>query len=226
MTLCCVTWCQLLSFFNMAPYPDLEPAQATSSPLGPDSKPPGNPKVWIIPAVVGGGVLVTALFVWAVLAIKQRRKLKNARDTDPYLPRPDFSKRRKMSAAERVEEEEKQRIIMIRKSLASRSWGTESDTSRRDSRTSHNSQARQPIPEDPEEDEPAKLKEDWKAWEAQIQRSATLEQHPAAVEEAQKLAKPRPSRSRSPHSRNPLLDQSPGTPPRSPRLSPTNLEQT
>jgi len=210
----------------MAPYPDAQLVRATSTPLGPNSKPPGNPKVWIIPAVIGGGVLVTALFVWAVLAIKQRRKIKNARDADPYLPHPDFSKRRKMSAAERVEEEEKQRIIMIRKSLASRSWGTESDTSRCDSRTSHNSQARQPIPEDPEEDEPAKLKEDWKAWEAQIRRSATLEQHPAAVDDAEKLAKPLPSRSRSPHSRNPLLSQPPGTPPRSPRLSPTNLEQT
>jgi len=210
----------------MAPYPEVEPIRATSTPLGPGTKPPGNPKVWIIPAVVGGGVLITACLVWAVLAIKRRRKIKNARDVDPYLTCPDVSRRRKMSAAERIEEEEKQRIIMIRKSLASRSWGTESDTSRRNSRTSHNSQVRRPIAEDPEEDEPAKLKEDWKAWEAQIMRSATLEQHPAAVDEAEKLAKPRPPRSRSPHCRNPLLNRSPGTPPESPRLSPTSPEQT
>jgi len=206
----------------MAPFPDVQPAGAISTPLGSGSKPPSNPKVWIIPAVVGGGVLMAALLVWAVLAIKKRRKAKEAEGLDPYLTRPDFSKKRKLSAAERVEEEEKQRIIMIRKSLASRSWGTESDTSRRESRTSNNSQAWPTIPEDTEEEEPAKLKEDWKAWEAQLQRSTTLEQHPAAVDGADKMAKPRTSRSQSPHSRNPLLGRFPGMPPR----SPTSLGQT
>ncbi|KAL0936012.1 uncharacterized protein CTRU02_208227 [Colletotrichum truncatum] len=52
---------------------------------------------------------------------KKSRQFREACKRDPYLTRKEFSRRRKLSTLERLEEEELQRNIMIRKSLASRS---------------------------------------------------------------------------------------------------------
>ncbi|KZL63079.1 transcription factor tfiib [Colletotrichum incanum] len=51
---------------------------------------------------------------------KKNAQFREACRRDPYLTRKEFVRRRKLSAIERLEEEEMQRIIMIRKSLASR----------------------------------------------------------------------------------------------------------
>ena len=63
--------------------------------------------------------------------------------------------------------------------------------------------------------EPKPLKDDWKAYEAELQRETSRERHPAAESEtaAQETGLTRPTRSLSP-SRSPLLTQLPGTPPR------------
>ncbi|TDZ20831.1 Transcription initiation factor IIB [Colletotrichum orbiculare MAFF 240422] len=52
---------------------------------------------------------------------RKSRQFREACKRDPYLTRKEFSRRRKLSAVQRLEEEEMQRNIMIRKSLASRS---------------------------------------------------------------------------------------------------------
>ncbi|GKT48232.1 uncharacterized protein ColSpa_08413 [Colletotrichum spaethianum] len=51
---------------------------------------------------------------------KKNAQFREACRRDPYLTRKEFVRRRKLSAVERLEEEELQRSIMIRKSLASR----------------------------------------------------------------------------------------------------------
>lgn len=51
---------------------------------------------------------------------KKNRQFREACKRDPYLTRKEFTRRRKLSALERLEEEELQRSIMIRKSLASK----------------------------------------------------------------------------------------------------------
>ncbi|KAI8150655.1 Transcription initiation factor IIB [Colletotrichum sp. SAR 10_70] len=51
---------------------------------------------------------------------KKNRQFREACKRDPYLTRKEFTRRRKLSALERLEEEELQRSIMIRKSLANK----------------------------------------------------------------------------------------------------------
>ena len=179
---------------------------------------------WVIPVIVAGVILLSALTIWAFVYFNRRREFGKARSQEPYLSRPEFDKRRKMSSAEKLEEEEKQRIIMIRKSLASRSWASSAgsaSSSRRVSQISEGQQHERPtIPEMVEAEmedhrEPKPLKDDWKAYEAELQRETSRERHPAAESEtaAQEMGLTRPTRSLSP-SRSPLLTQLPGTPPR------------
>ncbi|KAM7216351.1 hypothetical protein V8F06_008273 [Rhypophila decipiens] len=174
-----------------------------------------SPVMWITAAIVVGIVVIGGLIMFTILYLHKRRQFRKARQRDPYLSKGDFIKRRKMSAADVYEEDEQQRKAMIRKSLATRSMNSlESQFSRTSSRIETESFEM--------EEETANLRDDWKAWEARVQRERTLsgEQHPLAPELAPELAIPRPTRSRSP-SRGPLLgQQAPSPPPRHPgRLS-------
>ncbi|KAK0645757.1 hypothetical protein B0T16DRAFT_390312 [Cercophora newfieldiana] len=167
---------------------------------------------WVIPVIVAGVLVIAVLTICAFVYINRRCEYGKARAQEPYLSRPEFDKRRKMSQAEKLEEEEKQRIIMIRKSLASRSWdGSAADSaasSRRVSQISSNQgqqHERPAIPEvsDEEDDEhePKPLKDDWKAYEAEVMRETSLERHPAAETDTATT--------------RPLLKQEvPGSPPR------------
>ncbi len=183
--------------------------------------------VWIIPVLIAGIVIITAFIVCVIIALNNRRRYKRAQTENPYLTPEEFSKRRKLSAAGQFEEEERKRRSMIRKSLASRSWDSvESNASRRTSQTSHLSQGELPnfvVIEDPEEEEePVRLKEDWKAWEARMQRERSMsgERHPAvdAVPVTDLPVIPTASRPRSPI-RSPPRSPPPGSlvpPPRHP----------
>ncbi|TDZ71947.1 Transcription initiation factor IIB [Colletotrichum trifolii] len=74
--------------------------------------------------IVVVAVCVSAIMSAVLFYIFDRRKSRQFREAckrDPYLTRKEFSRRRKLSAVQRLEEEEMQRNIMIRKSLASRS---------------------------------------------------------------------------------------------------------
>ena len=181
----------------------------TTTPYGDaiDSDAHGGSTIWIIPTVVAGGVVITALLVWALVGFSRRRQYRKAREKDLCLTQTEFVKRRKMSATKRLEEEERQRVIMIRKSLASRESGSLASQSRRTSAGSESSQLSQVdrvVAEEREDEaEPKALKEDWKSWEARMQRSVYPNQHPAA-DPVPDLAMPRPSRPHSP-SHSPLL---------------------
>jgi len=171
---------------------------------------------WLIPVIVVGVLLLAACAIWGFVSYNRRREYGKARAQEPYLSRPEFNKRRKMSQAEKVQEEEKQRIIMIRKSLASRSWdgsaaGDSAPSSRRVSQISNQGQQheRPAIPEvDDEEDddinnnEPKPLKDAWKEYEAEVMRETSLERHPAAAETDAATTRPL------------LKQEGPGTPPR------------
>ncbi|KAK0627580.1 hypothetical protein B0T14DRAFT_493643 [Immersiella caudata] len=148
---------------------------------------------WAVPVIVVGVLIVTALTIWGFVVFNRRREYGKARAQEPYLSRPEFDKRRKMSQAEKLEEEEKQRIIMIRKSLASRSWdGSQADSapsSRRVSQISNQNQTptipeAAEVPGEEEDNEPRPLKGDWKAYEAEVMRESSLERHPASDTDA------------------------------------------
>jgi len=197
-------------------------------------------QAWVIPVIVVSVIFITGLLVFVFIFFARRSEYIRAREKEPYLTRSEFAKRRKLSEAARLEEEEKQRIIMIRKSLASRSWDSAASnaSSRRlsgasgTSGTSETCGLTQPEPSqqrgrvpahraefaDDDDDEPRPLREDWKAWEARMQSRLSLGRHPAA-EPAPELLPPRQmsrSRALSP-SHSPLLaPRTPPVPPRNP----------
>ncbi|KAK3319082.1 hypothetical protein B0H66DRAFT_256539 [Apodospora peruviana] len=176
-----------------------------------------SPGMWVTAVIVVGIVVIGGLVMFTILFFNKRNQYRKARQRDPYLSRGEFMKQRKMSAADRFQEEERQRITMIRKSLATRSLNS---LESRSSRTNSLGQLQQESIE-MDEEESGRLKDDWKEWEARMQRERALsgERHPAATLMAD-LPIPQQSRSRSP-SRSPLM------PPLSPkasqpgRLSPT-----
>lgn len=194
-------------------------------------------QAWVIPVIVVSVIFVTCLLVFVFIFFTRRSEYIRAREKEPYLTRSEFAKRRKLSEAARLEEEEKQRIIMIRKSLASRSWDSAASnaSSRRLSGTSGTSDTcglTQPEPSqqrgrvpahraevaEDDDDEPRPLREDWKAWEARMQSRLSLGRHPAAEPAPEPFSPHEASRSRalSP-SRSPLLaPRTPPVPPRNP----------
>lgn len=161
--------------------------------------------LWILIAVIGGCMVLAAVLVICVVLYNRRNsQFQHERSKEPNLSWREYQKRRKMSATERMEEEERQRSVMIRKSLASRSFGQSS----RSSQTSHSRHVSQTSLADNEsiasqEDEHAGLKEDWKEWEARMQRerSNSADEHPASASSPE-ISMPERTRSGSPR-RNP-----------------------
>ncbi|KAK1970964.1 hypothetical protein LY78DRAFT_677330 [Colletotrichum sublineola] len=72
----------------------------------------------VVVLCVAAVVMSAALFY--LFDRKKHAQFREACKRDPYLTRKEFLRRRKLSALERLQEEEAQRSIMIRKSLASR----------------------------------------------------------------------------------------------------------
>jgi len=152
---------------------------------------------WMISTIILAIVLAAVFLSFVAIRVKRRRQYRQARERDPYLTRHDFFRRRKMSAIDRLEEEERQRSIMIHKSLASRSWGSldsggsqPPSTSRTISRvleedaihaeTPKNRRSAVMTPADDDGVLSKRLKDDWKTWEARMQRErqASVDQHP------------------------------------------------
>jgi hypothetical protein len=126
-------------------------------------------RIWVTVAVTAGIFLVVAAFVAGIVIYSRRQEYRKARRQNPYLSHKEFLRRKNMSAAARQKEEELQRQIMIRKSLASKSsdWSTHSDN-------------RSLIIQETTE---VGLKEDWKAWEARMERerSELAYRHPSST---------------------------------------------
>jgi len=178
----------------------------------PNSTLPPPVQPWIIAVIVVGLVLVVAVAVFFVARYLRRKQNRKAKEKNPIIiTHKDFSRRRKMSELDRLEEEELQRSVMIRKSLASRI------SSKRASQTESASD----LSVDEDDDQSGGLREDWKEWEARVQRdrSNSADRHPA-----EDLPIPSQSRPRSP-SRSPLLGAQPtptlpSTPTFGPALTP------
>lgn len=159
----------------------------------PQGETPSNSGAWIVVAVVvGSGILLAVAIVAAVLPYYRRREYSRAKTHDPSLSRKEFERRRKMTAEERQREEELERRLMIRKSLAGRSldWSVQCDNESLDMH---------------EHRESSGLKDDWKEWEAGLQRERPEStcRHPSATV-LPELPAPAKARPRSP-SRSPLL---------------------
>ncbi|KAL3294330.1 transcription factor TFIIB [Colletotrichum asianum] len=92
----------------------------------------------VVIILCGSAIMSAALFY--IFDRKKNRQFREACKRDPYLTRKEFTRRRKLSALERLEEEELQRSIMIRKSLASK---TPSRSTSRGSSSGEDEDARQ-----------------------------------------------------------------------------------
>ncbi|OHE92379.1 hypothetical protein CORC01_12306 [Colletotrichum orchidophilum] len=79
----------------------------------------GTTTVLIIVILCCASAIMSATLFY-IFDRKKNAQFREACKRDPYLTRKEFVRRRKLSVLERLEEEELQRSIMIRKSLASR----------------------------------------------------------------------------------------------------------
>ncbi|KAL2256843.1 hypothetical protein VTK26DRAFT_1037 [Humicola hyalothermophila] len=169
-----------------------------------------SPTLWWVVVAVVVGIAVVSITVSVVLVVySRRRQYEKARERDPYLTREEFTRRRKMSAADLEREDEARRSYIIRKSLASRSTHSMRSTSSGTSstRSSFTGTAEELDREiiEMERRESMRLKDDWKRWEARVrhERAVSGEKHPAAAaaapadDEAPILAIPRPSKHRT-----------------------------
>lgn len=170
-------------------------AKYITSPLPDDTETthPSDSRIWVSVLVVVGSILLVAVFVATILLYFRRRAYREAKNANPSLSHQEFRRWRKMSAADRQKEEEIERRVMIRKSLATRSgeWSTHFDSRSLDI----------------DENDEHGLREDWKEWEARMtrERSDLAYGHPSATT-LPDLPIPTKYRSRS-AIRSPLLSQ-------------------
>jgi hypothetical protein len=157
------------------------------------------PKTWMIAPIVGGLVFVVLAVVFVVFKCLRRRNFNRAKQSDPFLTPREFHRRRKMSAADRLEEAEEQRNIMIRKSLASRS-----------SLLKRNSQSEVSEVSMDDDEFPTSLRDDWKEWEARVYREqgVSTERHPSIYYEGPPVPEPAITRPSS-QARIPGMDLTP-----------------
>ncbi|KAI0597405.1 hypothetical protein F4775DRAFT_252394 [Biscogniauxia sp. FL1348] len=101
-------------------------AQPTNNNSNNNSGPLVDP--WVIVVIVIGTLLVVSLVsAIAILYSRSRRRKQEVKHADPISH--EYSRRRKMNQADRLEADEMERAIMIRKSLASRTSNRHSQNS-------------------------------------------------------------------------------------------------
>lgn len=79
-----------------------------------------NTTALLITLIVVGSLALLAVIAFLLYRSRSEQRYRHASAADPYLTRREFKRRSKMSPTQRIEEDELQRRIMIRKSLASR----------------------------------------------------------------------------------------------------------
>ncbi|KAF9873780.1 hypothetical protein CkaCkLH20_08890 [Colletotrichum karsti] len=94
------------------------------TPGNDESAPATNTTTILIIVIVICGAAIMSAALFYIFDRKKNSQFREACKRDPYLTRKEFTRRRKLSALERLEEEELQRSIMIRKSLACRTPST------------------------------------------------------------------------------------------------------
>ncbi|KAL8375968.1 hypothetical protein RB595_007191 [Gaeumannomyces hyphopodioides] len=153
----------------------------------------------MIAPIISATILISLVAVCVVRHIlNQRRKRRQQTPTTekPCSPQISFRRNRKSSQFENMDEEEEQRTMMIRKSLAERSSRSSEHTRRHESISSlasmlapsANDKSGDESESDGEGDLPANnkrasggLRDDWKEFEARVQRERSYsgEIHPA-----------------------------------------------
>ncbi|KAI1860607.1 hypothetical protein JX265_009070 [Neoarthrinium moseri] len=168
---------------------------------------------WMIVVIIIGVLAVVTSVIFTVLYFVRRRRFAQEDRNLPIISSQQdlVQTRRKMSVADRVEAEELERALMIRKSLASRS-STFSSFSAQNPRDPDSARSSRILDdkfvEETEENYNMASNEDWKQWEAQAQaerrNSALLDPalqgsgHPALSHELQNITVPQRSRAPSP----------------------------
>lgn len=156
----------------------------------------------IVVSIIASMSIITFIVAWFTIRCRRRHD-EEAPNLKEDEDKAEKTFRRKTADLDRLEEEELQRQVMIRKSLASR-------TSLRTSSQIYED-------EEPEAERPKSLRMDWKKWEAGIQhqRSLSTETHPGIDPTSRhtinSFATPTYSRSGSPAGL-PLLDSMPQLP--------------
>ncbi len=184
--------------------------------------------VWIVVCVVAGVIFLGSAIALGLMFYSKHRQQKREQGLRPYyLPRHQAGKRRGMSASDLFREEEERRRQIIRKSLATRS--SYAASSGAISQSTLDQTDRELV--EMERRESARLKDDWKRWEARVhhERSVSGEQHPAASAASNQvpiIAIPSPAKHRSQGRMSLTCPATPPVPPRHPGRSSSSWTPT
>lgn len=156
-----------------------------------------GPPTWVVVVAVVAAVGVSALTCFGIYLLVfhfRDRQYREAARRDPYLTRKEWSRRRKLSALQRIEEEEVQRQLILRKTLTSRT------SSRNDFGAPEGQRGQASVEVTRKESGERREDEDWKKWEAghggEVENDACeghplIQEHPAVkVGEQSRSASP------------------------------------
>ncbi len=172
---------------------------STAVPSTTEDYDPSN--MWIVGVTVTCAIFALLIFGGLALFLYKRYQYRQERKRRPYITLKEFSRRSKLTGLDRWTEDEIQRSMILRKSLATRSSSSLSPIGTPEPREEVEEE------EEGEERQRSSLRDEWKEWEArmQMERSKSVNQHP--LESAVNLA----SRDRSPP-HGPLLKPQPASP--------------
>ncbi|KAJ2899389.1 Transcription initiation protein [Zalerion maritima] len=137
----------------------------------------------IIGVIIGVLVVLSVVFLFRMKRSSAKKARDSERSRSAPLGRGEFARVRKLSNVKQMEEQETQRAIMIRKSLATRSTTSSmSSIMSRYSNIPHRGEDEEDIELD--DDRPRGLRDDWKEFEARInrERSSSGEIHPCITD--------------------------------------------
>lgn len=165
---------------------------------------------WMLVLIIAGVLLVATMFVFIIVYFMRKRRVAQAAKRDRTNRQNSLLfRKRNISAADRAEAEELERSLMIRKSLASRTWSLSSTRDSRHLESARSSRSlvdiqMEPVPEVVGAGGSRDVNKDWEA-RALTRANAVVEDpalqgrgHPAFSLELGQIAVPQPSVTQSP----------------------------
>lgn len=163
-------------------------------------------KIGLISVVIIAILSLMALVIYLTLGRLRNQQYLEACKRDPYLTRREFSRRRKLSAAQRIEEEEDQRMFILRKTQSYSRMSNREECDAVDNHSSRNGGRETPRKSEESQVNDADPEREMKAWEAGLgqeqeqvlgQNMPFLGPHPAMVE----ISRSRPRLETATHTR-------------------------
>jgi Tfp pilus assembly protein PilE len=164
---------------------------------------------WMLVLIIAGVLIVVTVFVFVIVYFMRKRRYSQAAQREHANRQNSFFRKRNTSAADRAEAEELERSLMIRKSLASRTWSlsTRDSQNLESARSSRHLEDVQmaPVEENVGAEESRDENKEWEARALMPRANSDLKDpalegrgHPAFSPELELVTVPQPSRTQSP----------------------------